>query len=479
MATTTCIRNADWVVAWDATAGRHVYRRSIDVAFTDDRIVHAGPRYGGPVTDEIDGRGRCVMPGLVNIHCHPTNQPITRGVREELGNPRLYMSALYDRAGLWRADDDGLHASVEVAFGELIRSGVTTVVDYAARVPSGWIELHARSGLRVYAAPAFRDAEWTVENESRVVYAWDEAGGRASFEKAMALVETAERHPSGRIRGVIAPAQVDTCSAAMLQESARIARDRGLMWQTHCSQSMVEFHEMTRRHGVTPLQWLNGLGVLGPHATVAHAIFTDAHPWTHWAGRDDLRVLAATGTTVAHCPVVFSRYGQIMSTLGRYLRAGVSVGIGTDTAPHNMIEEMRTALLCSRIGATDIGDIATAALFDATTIAGARALGRDDIGRIAPGAKADLALIDLGNAWMRPVRDPLRSLVYTAADRAISDVFVDGKAVLRDGRLTTLDIEGAMRRLEAAQARAEAAVPTLDPKGRAAADLAPLVLPLG
>lgn len=475
---TTCIRNADWVVAWDAAAGGHVYLQGQDVAFDADGVHFIGDRYAGPAATEIDGTNRCIMPGLVSVHCHPTNQPITRGVREELGNPKFYNSALYDRTGLWSADDDGLMAGAEAAFGEMLKSGVTTTIDYAGRVPDGWLDLLARTGMRVYAAPAFRDAEWVVAGESKLEFDWDERRGSQAMEAALALVEEAGAHASGRLAGVIAPAQIDTCTEATLKESYRIAQDKGLMWQTHASQSLTEFHEMTQRHGVSPLQWLHGLGVLGPMSTVAHCIFTDAHPWTHWPIKKDLAMLADCGATVAHCPVVFSRYGQIMHSLGDYISAGVAVGLGMDTAPHNFLEEMRQALILSRVASGDMANLNSGQVFDAATAGGARAYGRRDIGRLAVGAKADIVLLDLENIYMRPLRDPLRSLIYTAADRAVRDVYIDGAQVVADGEVLTLDIPGALARLQAAQIRAEAAVPDRDPLGRTGVEIAPLTLPL-
>lgn len=477
MPQTTCIRQADWTVVWDVASGGHRYARGQDIAFEGDRITYIGGRYSGPVTDEVDGSALCVMPGLVSIHAHPTNQPITRGIREEMGNPKLYNSALYDRTGLWAAGDDGLIAGAEVALSELLLSGVTTAIDYAGRVPGGWIDLLARSGMRIYAAPAFRDAEWRIVGESKLEFDWDEARGRQAMDAALAIVEEASSHPSGRMEGVIAPAQLDTCTPGTLRESARIAADKGLMWQTHGSQSLTEFHEMTQRHGVTPLTWLRDLGVLGPRATVAHCIFTDAHEWTRWPIKQDLDILRETGATVAHCPVVFSRYGQVMQSLGGYMRAGVHIGLGTDTAPHNMLEEMRQALILSRVASGDLNDLTTAQVFNAATIGGARAYGRDDIGRLKVGGKADFVLLDLSNRYMRPARDPIRNLVYTAADRAVRDVYVDGVQVVADGEVLTLDVPNAMSRLEAAQARAESEVPTRDAAGRAGVEMSPLTFP--
>ncbi len=97
-------------------------------------------------------------------------------------------------------------------------------------------------------------------------------------------------------------------------------------WQIHAAQSTVEFHEITRRHGVTPIQWLDQLGVLGDTSIVGHGIFLDDYPRNAWHSRSDLALLAETGTTVAHCPTVFLRRGIALKDFGRYLRAGVNIG---------------------------------------------------------------------------------------------------------------------------------------------------------
>jgi len=473
-----CIRNARWAVRWNADAGRHEYLRNADVAFTADEILFVGRRYVGKVGEEIDGRGLMVMPGLVNVHCHPTNQPITRGVREEMANRTLYMTALYDRTGLWRADQEALYCGAVVAYGELLQSGVTTVVDSAARPPEGWIELMARSGLRVFAAPNYRDASWAVEDDSRLAWRWDEAEGRRQFEAAMDQIETAVAHPCGRLSAVVAPAQADTCRAETLREAVAVATRNGLTMQTHAAQTLSEFHEMTRRTGKTPIQWLHQIGALGPTTTLAHAIFVDSHGWTNWPTRDDVALLAETGTTVAHCPVVFARYGHRLESFGAYRRAGVNMAIGTDTAPHNMLEEMREAIVQSRAAAGDVADATAADLFEAATVGGAQALGRGDLGRLCEGARADLVLVDVNHPLMQPDRDPLRNLIYTAAERAVRDVFIAGRRVVGEGKVLTLDCADATARLAAAQRRAEDGVAARDAGGREGIEISPLTLPL-
>jgi cytosine/adenosine deaminase-related metal-dependent hydrolase len=173
---------------------------------------------------------------------------------------------------------------------------------------------------------------------------------------------------------------------------------------------------------------------------------------------------------------VFLRRGIAMQTFGGYWRRKLTVGIGTDTFPHNMLEEIRNALYTSRIIAEDPFDVTLADGLHAATLGGAAALGRDDIGRITPGARADLVVVDLSDPAMRPVRDPLRSLIYSAAERAVRHVFVDGRQVVDNGRVTTLDIDSALGQLEAAQRRAEPKVAGLDWANRSHFDLSPLAL---
>ena len=203
-----------------------------------------------------------------------------------------------------------------------------------------------------------------------------------------------------------------------------------------------------------------------------------AHPDVRWRTSGDLERLADSGATVAHCPSPFARYGHAMAHFGRYRARGVNMGMGTDVAPHNLVEEMRLAIILARVMAGNVRAVDTGELFRAATTGGAAALGRDDLGRLAPGAKADLVLLDLDHPAMRPVRDPLRTFVFEAADRAVRDVFVDGEQAVADGKPLRLDPEGAAARLEESQARMLAEAPQRDFLGRSAEAIAPHSLPL-
>jgi len=450
--TITVIRNADVVVAWNASAGRHVYLTDADLAFEGGTIRHVGRGYDGPADEEIAGRGLMVMPGLVNIHSHPSSEPMNKGLLDEIGSPGLYNSSLYEFMPIFRGDAEAVPSCVRVALSELLLSGVTTVADLSMAHP-GWLDLLAESGMRVCVAPMFRSARWFTKNGHVVEYEWDEAAGEKAMAEALSIIDRAEQHESGRLFGMVVPAQIDTCAEGLLRESSQEARARGLSWQIHAAQSVVEFHEITRRHGYTPIGWLDSMGLLNDRAIIGHGIFLDDHPSTPWHTNTDLGRLAETGTTVAHCPTVFARRGITMKNFGRYKRAGVNMGLGTDTYPHNMLDEMRLVGYLARTQATDPRAVTTTEIFDAATVGGAKALGRDDIGRLAPGCRADFVLVNAEHPMMRPGRDPMRSLVYAAGDRALRDVYVDGRMVVKDGTVLTMDYPAAAAHLHEAQKR--------------------------
>jgi 5-methylthioadenosine/S-adenosylhomocysteine deaminase len=480
--TTTLIKNAAWVIAWDEALARHVYRRNVDLAFEGGRIRFLGPDYAnsamGPADRVIDGSTRLVMPGLINIHSHPEHEPLYRGIREEHGLPSMHMTGLYERSqALSATDDEARAASAEFAYCELLLSGVTSLVDISPPWP-GWIELFARSGMRGFLAPGYNSARWYLEDDHELNYAWDEARGRAGFAAALGVIDAALAHPCGRLSGIVSPMQIDTCTADLLRDSHAAAQERGLPFTVHVAQSVSEVREIIRRHGQTPVQWADALGILGPGTILGHALFLDSHSWIRSWTHSDLAILGGTGTAVAHCPTPFARYGHVMENFGDYLRAGVTMGLGTDCAPHNLVEEMRKAAILARVAARDITTVTTADLFHAATAGGASALLRDDLGRLAPGKAADIVLVDLECPQMQPARDPLRSFVYHAADRAVREVFVDGNQVVADGRVLTLDQRAAGSRLRAAQERMEAAAPTRDYRRRSAAEITPLSLPV-
>lgn len=473
-ARTTLIRDLDLIVAWDEADHRHVYLERADLAFRGNEIVHAGPAYAGPADATISGRGLMAMPGLVNIHSHPFSEPGNKGITEEFASDKLGQSSLYEYLPVFGMEPEDAGASSRVAISELLKSGVTTVTDLSINRP-GWIDDMASTGIRAVLAPMYRSGHWFTKNGHAVDYAWDEKTGERNFADALATIDAAAKHPSGRISGMVCPAQIDTCTEGLFKDSLAEARRRGVAMQTHAGQAVVEFNEMVRRHGVTPVEWLERIGVLGPDLVIGHGIFLNDHPQIHWPHGDDFARLRASGAAVAHCPTVFARRGIALNTIGRYMDAGIPVGLGTDTFPHNMIDEMRLACYAARLVSGNYKAGTTRHAFEAATVGGAAILRRPDLGRIAPGAKADFSLVDLSHPYMQPAQEPLRSLVYSAGERPIRDVYVDGAQVVRDGAVLTIDVAAESARLREGQLRRISTAARRDWAGRGVEQLAPTV----
>jgi cytosine/adenosine deaminase-related metal-dependent hydrolase len=191
---TTLIKNAELAVAWDASESRHAYLPDADVAFEDGTIRFVGRHYEGAADTTVDGAGLMVMPGLVNIHSHPSSEPMNKGLLDEIGSPGLYNSSLYEFMPIFRSDAEAVPDCVRVALSELLLSGVTTLADLSIAHP-GWLDLLAEAGMRVCIAPMFRSARWFTKNGHVVEYEWDEAAGEKAMEEAFTLISAPSSTP--------------------------------------------------------------------------------------------------------------------------------------------------------------------------------------------------------------------------------------------------------------------------------------------
>jgi 5-methylthioadenosine/S-adenosylhomocysteine deaminase len=468
---TTTLYRAGWIVAFQD--GEHRILRDGCLVVEDDRVTHVGSTYDGPADRVVDVPDRIVTPGFINTHAHLDESPIDKSVQEDVGNRQFWLTGLIEilpteMAGL---DDDGERACLDYSLIELARTGTTTVLQM------GGIEEYAAdaieaSGLRGYVAPMYRSGRWFTPDGRRVDYAWDADDGRSGFERATAYVERLRGRADGRVQGFLAPAQVDTCSEALLRDSKAAADDLDVPLSLHASQGVWEFQEMTRRHGRTPVEWLSDLGFLGPRTVLGHAVFLSGTSWVNFAG-DDLGLLAASGTSVSYNAWCFIRRGLVMESFPGYVDAGVNMCLGTDTAPQSMIESLRWTAIAGKVAARRT-DVSTARqVFDAATVNAARMLGRDDLGRIAPGAKADLLFWRADGFTMTPMRDPIRNLVYYAQASDLADVVVDGRAVVEDGQVLGADVETATRRVQEAGERMWSRWSSGDWAGRTLEEVAP------
>ena len=482
---TTVLANADWVIGFDGQG--HRLMKDGTVAFAGNTITYVGTSYQGPADTVIDARGRVILPGLVNMHTHLALEARTKGFQDDRGSRKLWMSGLFEFLPMFNAADaEGAVDGLRFAAVELLKSGTTSVLDMVWRTwrtPMDWLNDEAvnvlgESGLRVFTGPMVRSARWYTTNGHEVLYEWDLEAGRQAFRAALDFVEKRTGEWNGRLTGLLIPAGPDTVEPALLPEFMTAARRLGVPVQLHAAQTKHETLEMLRRHGQTPIEFLAQHGMVGPQVILGHAVFLAHHSMIRYPDHDDLGLVASTGTHVSHCPWNFARRGMRMETFGGYLRRGVNVTLGTDTAPHDMFEEMRWAAMISKVTSNDSALPTAGETFTAATLGGARALGRDDLGRLSAGAKADIVVVDARTMNMRPMRDPVKNLVYHGASRSVERVFVDGRQLVENGRVVGVDEAALAQRVQAAAERTLATIHERDWAGRTHDQLSPLAFPL-
>ncbi len=459
--------------------GGHVILPAGQVVFAGDRILFVGHDYGGPVDERLDARGKLVIPGLINHH-------MAFGIHMQLyrldaATPHSYNASL----GMGVQSEHAYHgggpqnidwrASAEFAMTSALRTGTTTFVmvpnygshPYRGRVGSEQelVDCVGRSGLRAYLALPHMSGAVRGKPDGTIEWARLDAQGWEGLEHAVEFARSHNGAYGDRIRTFLFPYQADNCSPELLQASKAAAQELGCLLKIHTAQYLLDLQEVVRRRGKTPIEYLYDLGFLGPEVSVAHAIFTPRHPWTAYpAGADDdTRRLVASGASVAHCPVVYSRAGFVLHSFSHYVRTGIPVSLGTDTSPHDMFMEMRTAALLCKLTEADATAGTAREVFDAATLGGARALHRDDLGRLVPGAKADIVLVDLEKTHLAPVAaiDPIKALVYCANGDDVDTVIVDGMVRVHETAVLGVDLDRLWTGAEQFNARLRASVAQL------------------
>jgi len=457
--------------------GGHRHLRDGVVVWEDGEIIHVGREFAGEVDETIDATGKIVTPGFVNTHAHLAGSALDKSFLEDKGGRQFYLSGLFEylpvRSGAQDAEAD--IACLRYSMAELLRTGTTTVMEIGSRGHEA-IAAANEVGMRLYAGQGYRSGHWYTDDGKSVKYAWDEEAGKRGFAAAVKFIEEIDGQQGGRIRGFLTPSQIDTCSEELLRASRDAATAMGVPLALHASQSVPEFQEITRRHGRTPIEWLTDIGFLGPDVILGHAIVLGGGSWANYYA-DDLALLAASGANVAHCVWVFARRGIAMESFARYTEAGVNMTLGTDTCPQSMLEGLRWTAVVSKI-VDRRTEVATAAdVFNAATLNGAKALRRDDLGRIAVGARADLLIWEGESIFMTPLRDPVKNIVYSAQAEDLDTAIIDGEVRMQGREVLGVDVRQLARDLQAAGERMWPRMAEHDWAGRSADELAPQTFP--
>jgi 5-methylthioadenosine/S-adenosylhomocysteine deaminase len=378
-----------------------------------------------------------LLPGLVNVHCH-SPMTLLRGQGEGLPLSRWLAEVIWPREA--RMTEDDVYWGMLLASGELLRYGVTTTVEMYFHDHAMIAAIEA-SGARCVLTPGVV-----------VAPGWERFGSwERQVERIAALCAASKDDP--RIEVGFGPHSAYALPEPALTAVGAVARDLGALVHLHLAETEHEGDEVSARHGGASVpEVLADLGVFdGNRVLAAHAV---------WLSDADIAVLARHDVAVAHCPGSNAKLASGNARLVRMVRAGIRVGLGTDGPASNddldLWEEMRLAALFARLEERDPTAVSANDALALATRGGAAALGRADIGVLAPGRWADMVLLDLADPGFVPVlsdHDLVAHTVWSASRRLVRDVWVAGRQVVRDGECVTVDLAEAGERVQAAAVR--------------------------
>ena len=407
-----------------------------DIRIDGNRIVRVGedlPAEGGTVIDATD---RLVIPGLINAHTH-AYMTMHRNYADDL--------AFFDWLDKVQQVEDGMteediYWATLLAIIEMIRSGTTCFVDMTIK------SAKEKTGPLSAAAGAVADSGF------RAVISRGLAGVSDSEESLMKFGQTVHEMElfkgESRLQFLHGPHAPYSCMADYLQKLTQSCKDRGIGQTIHLSESLAEMDGIAKEHGTTPIQYVDSQGVFDVPCIVAHAVF---------ATEEDIRIMAEKHVSVAINPKSNMKLGNGFAPSKAFLDAGINVCLGTDGCGSNnslnMFQEMNAAALVYKGANRQARCIGAADVLKMATLNGAKAIGREgELGEIREGALADLVLLRLNEPQFIPANNLVSGLVYSAKGSEVDTVLVDGRVLLQDGKLTTIDenrVYGEIRKITA------------------------------
>jgi 5-methylthioadenosine/S-adenosylhomocysteine deaminase len=419
-------QNADIITLDDQN---HILRQA-DLAIAGEVIVGVGDIPIDFAPDEIvDGYDHAILPAFYNAHTHAP-MTLERGWAEDLPFDRWLNEKIWAAESALTEED--VYWGVALAACEMIRAGCVGFADHYF-----WMD---------------QVAQVVSESGMKALLAWclfglgaDKEIGGATLERTIEFAQRWHNTANGRVRVALGPHSPYMCSDDFLRHVVEAAHQNNLGIHLHVAESTKQVENSLKAHGQTPVVHLVDLGVFDERLSTiaAHCIVVNG---------DDIALLAEKRVNVAHCPKTYLKLAMGMAPLQEFLNAGVAVALGTDGPASNndlnLLEVMRLAGLYQKNDQLRPEALPHTELLRLATQAGARALGFDRVGMIAPGQHADLILFDTDRPHWFPRHDLAANIVYAAQPADITHVMCDGQWLLHDGALITLDEEKILREAE-------------------------------
>ncbi len=438
-----------------------------DILVLDGTIAEMGaPGLAAPDDAEVfDASGMLMHPGLINGHTHG-HGGLSKGMAD-----RFTLEILLT-AGPWMSGPrqvEDKYLSTYLGAAEMLLKGCTACYDLTYEFPvpttdglAACVKAYADVGMRAVVAPMVADISFfdaipgLLDALPKALQKDVEAMRMAPGDTTLAAIRAGLKAWAGpsTIRPAVAPTIPHHCTDAFLTGCRDIAREHGLGLHSHVAESRMQVVAGRTLYGMTQLAHMDRLGLVGPDFVVAHGV---------WLSDEDMALLGGHGGSVSHNPGSNALLGNGVAHARKMLDRGVNLAIGTDGSScsdnQNMYEAMRTAVYMSHARGPDAYAewLSTSEVLTAATAGSARALGLSDVGRIAPGYKADIVFLDLSSINLIPLNDPVNQIVQSEDGRSVHSVMVDGRVVVANGKLVGADMAGLAASAERARERLEAA----------------------
>ncbi len=385
-----------------------------DVLVEGNRISRIGSDLT-PCGEVIDGSGGYLIPGLVNLHSH-TAMTLLRGVAEDVTledwfNKYIWM---YEK----NLTPHDVYVGTLLGAAEMLLSGVTCVADHY---------FHMDQAAKAYLEAGMRaDLAWAIFGVGE--------GWATGYDRALEFLRE-YRDSDSRITVSMGPHSPYLCPDRLLREMGERAAALGLKVHLHVSEDSGQVSRTVAERGITPVAVLRETGLLRQGTILAHAYYADD---------DDLQAIRESGASIAHCPKTYMRFGDVHDFLPRAINAGVRCGLGTDGAASNstlsIFEAARDAALLAKCA---VGDPRAAPIHQILPMlcSGGEALGLEGYGDVCEGALADLVLLRPQTPAMQPEHNVPANILYSLGERNVDTVVVDGRVVVRGGRLVNIDLD--------------------------------------
>ena len=404
-----------YIITMDAQ--RRILERG-SVAIKGDKITAVGKDVQERADTVIDARGKAVLPGLINAHTH-LSMTLLRGVADDMPLMEWLETKIWPIEKNLTAQDSYLGALLGCL--EMIKSGTTCFADqyFFMQDVARAVE---EAGLRAMLSYGIIEMDDPKRRESEL-----RAGEK--------LVKTCQGAAGGRIQTMFGPHAAYTCSPECLMQVKELAKKYKVGIHTHISETQDEVDKITKKYGKRPVEHLDSIGFLGPEVLAAHCI---------WLTEKEIAVIRKQGVKPVHNPVSNMKTASGVAPVPEMLAAGIPVALGTDGAASNnsldMFSEMKFAALLSKAHKLDPTALPAQVVLEMATINGAITLGlQDKIGSLEVGKKADIVMVDMKKPHLAPLHNVISHLVYSAVGGDVDTVVVDGKVLMRERGVLTLE----------------------------------------